>query len=430
MTLEVLPVTGMPEVGEGADLAALILDALGPDALRTGDVVAVTQKAVSKAEGRMVPAPDGKASWVDRETVRVVARRDDMVIAETRHGLVCASAGVDESNVPAGMVTLLPQDPDASAARIREAFRTRAGVEVGVIVTDTFGRPWRRGLVDVAIGSAGLPAVLDLRGTPDALGRPLEVTVIALADQVAAAAGLVMSKAESVPAAVVRGIMADGAHGTASELVRPPEEDLFRFGPLEALSARRTVREFGPGTVPREALLRSVAAALTAPVPHGSRHPAKPWAWVLLESQPARRRYLDAMAGTASTRRPSSGGWRARRRSWAGLRYWQSPTSAWTEPTGTPTSGGPSPSGRCSCWPPGRAFRTSWWRWRPRASARLGCPPACSARRRPETPSASRRAGSRWGQWRPDRCPAKLRRASRWIHHRTSMCDRSQSRYS
>jgi coenzyme F420-0:L-glutamate ligase / coenzyme F420-1:gamma-L-glutamate ligase len=296
MTLEVIPVNGMPEIEEGADLAALVLEALGPDALRTGDVVAVTQKAVSKAEGRMVPAPEGKASWVDRETVRVVARRDDLVIAETRHGLVCASAGVDESNVPAGMVTLLPQDPDASASRIREGIRGRADVEVGVVLTDTFGRPWRRGLVDVAIGCAGIPAALDLRGTPDALGRPLEVTVMALADQVAAAAGLVMSKAGSVPVAVVRGIEADGPHGAARDLVRPPDEDLFRFGPLEALSARRTVREFGPGTVPREPLIRSVAAALTAPVPHGSRHPARPWAWVLLESQQARRRYLDAMA--------------------------------------------------------------------------------------------------------------------------------------
>jgi coenzyme F420-0:L-glutamate ligase / coenzyme F420-1:gamma-L-glutamate ligase len=296
MTLEVIPVTGMPEVEGGADLAALVLDALGSDALRAGDVVAVSQKAVSKAEGRMVAAPHGKAAWVERETARVVARREDLVIAETRHGLVCASAGVDESNVPAGMVTLLPEDPDASAARIREAIRSRAGVDVGVIVTDTFGRPWRRGLVDVAIGAAGLPAALDLRGSPDALGRPLEVTVMALADQVAAAAGLVMSKAASVPAAVVRGLSAEGAHGTARQLVRPPDEDMFRFGPLEALSARRTVREFGPGTVPREVLIRSVAAALTAPVPHGSRHPSRPWAWVLLESEPARRRYLDAMA--------------------------------------------------------------------------------------------------------------------------------------
>jgi coenzyme F420-0:L-glutamate ligase len=296
MTLEVLPVRGVPEIGEGADLAGMILDALGPDGLRSGDVLAVTQKAVSKAEDRMVPAPQGKGAWVDREARRVVARRDDLLIAETRHGLVCASAGVDESNVPAGMVTLLPEDPDASAGRIREAIRTRTGADVGVVVTDTFGRPWRRGLVDVAIGCAGLPAAVDLRGTPDALGRPLQVTVMALADQVASAAGLVMSKAGSVPAAVVRGIRAEGPHGPARDLVRPPEEDLFRFGPLEALSARRTVREFGLGTVPREVLFRSVAAALTAPVPHGSRHPNRPWAWVLLESEPARRRYLDAMA--------------------------------------------------------------------------------------------------------------------------------------
>jgi len=296
MTIEVIPVRGVPEVREGDDLTALLLEALGPGTLRDGDVLAVTQKAVSKAEGRLVPAPDGKEEWVARETRRVVARRDDLVIAETRHGLVCASAGVDESNVPAGMVTLLPEDPDASARVLREGIRSRTGAEVGVVVTDTFGRPWRRGLVDVAIGCAGIPAAVDLRGTPDSLGRTLEVTVVALADQVAAAAGLVTGKAGSIPAAVVRGITVDAPAGASRDLVRPPDEDLFRFGALEVISARRTVREFGPGKVPREALIRAVAAALTAPVPHGSRHPSRPWAWVLLESEPARRRYLHAMA--------------------------------------------------------------------------------------------------------------------------------------
>jgi coenzyme F420-0:L-glutamate ligase/coenzyme F420-1:gamma-L-glutamate ligase len=296
MTLEVVPIRGVPEIRDGDDLVGMLVEAVGPDLLRDGDVLAVTQKAVSKAEGRLVPAPGGKEEWVQRESRRVVARREDLVIAETRHGLVCAAAGVDESNVPAGMVSLLPEDPDASAARLRAEIAARAGVSIGVVITDTFGRPWRRGLVDVAIGCAGIASALDLRGTRDAVGRPLEVTVMALADQVAAAAGLVMGKASSIPAAVIRGLTVDGPQGVAGDLLRSPDEDLFRFGPLEVLSARRTVRRFGPGTVPREVLVRAVAAALTAPVPHGSRHPTRPWAWVLLESEPSRRRYLDAMA--------------------------------------------------------------------------------------------------------------------------------------
>jgi coenzyme F420-0:L-glutamate ligase / coenzyme F420-1:gamma-L-glutamate ligase len=296
MNLEVLPVRGVPEIHEGDDLAAALVEALGPGAVRDGDILAVTQKVVSKAEGRLVPAPNGKGEWVRREARRVVARRDDLVIAETRHGLVCASAGVDESNVPAGMVTLLPEDPDRSAAELRAAVRSRTGADVGVVITDTFGRPWRRGLVDVAIGCAGVASLRDLRGTPDAAGRPLEVTVLAVADQIAAAAGAVMDKAGSTPAALIRGLADHDPPGRGRDLIRPPDEDLFRFGPLEVLSARRTVREFGPGPVPRDTLIRAVAAALTAPVPHGSRHPARPWAWVLLESEPARRRYLDAMA--------------------------------------------------------------------------------------------------------------------------------------
>jgi coenzyme F420-0:L-glutamate ligase/coenzyme F420-1:gamma-L-glutamate ligase len=296
MNLEVLPVPGVPEIHEGDDLAAALVEALGPDALRDGDVLAVTQKVVSKAEGRLVPAPNGKDEWVRREARRVVARRDGLVIAETRHGLVCASAGVDESNVPAGMVTLLPEDPDRSAAGLRAAIRSRTGADVGVVITDTFGRPWRRGLVDVAIGCAGVASLRDLRGTPDAVGRSLEVTVLAVADQIAAAAGAVMDKAGSIPAAVIRGLADHAPLGRGRDLIRPPDEDLFRFGPLEVLSARRTVREFGPGPVPRDVLIQAVSAALTAPVPHGSRHPSRPWAWVLLESDPARRRYLDAMA--------------------------------------------------------------------------------------------------------------------------------------
>jgi coenzyme F420-0:L-glutamate ligase / coenzyme F420-1:gamma-L-glutamate ligase len=294
--LEVIPVRGIPEVREGDDLAALILDALGPGGLRDGDVLAVTQKVVSKAEGRTVSEEQGKAEWVDREARRVVARRGNLVIAETRHGFVCANAGVDASNVPEGFLTLLPEDPDASAAVIRAAMAERAGVDVAVVVTDTFGRPWRRGQVNVAVGCAGLAPLRDLRGTADAQGRILEATVLAVADEAAAAAGLVTGKAEAVPAAILRGIFPRDGTGSARELVRPAEEDLFRHSPLTAITARRTIREFGAGTVPRDALMEAAVAALTAPIPHGSRHRTRPWTWVVLESRAARSRLLQAMA--------------------------------------------------------------------------------------------------------------------------------------
>lgn len=293
MTVEIHPVRGLPEIRPGDDLSALVAQAAD---LRDGDVVAVTQKAVSKAEGRLVPEADGKEAWIARETRRVVARRDDLVIAETRHGFVCANAGVDASNVPDGFLSLLPEDPDASAARIRDGLQRRSGRELGVVITDTFGRPWRRGLVNVAIGCAGLPALVDLRGTKDAQGRLLEATVVALADEVAATAGLVMGKADGVPAAVVRGLHPEAPPGTARELVRPPEDDMFRSSPLMAISARRTVRDFGPSSVPRDVIAQAVAAALTAPVPHGSRHRNRPWVWVVLDSPAAKRSLLGAMA--------------------------------------------------------------------------------------------------------------------------------------
>ena len=295
MTVEVRPVTGLPEIEAGADLPGLIVDAVSGD-LRADDVVVVTQKIVSKAEGRVVDASEGKERWVERETKRVVARRGDLVIVETRHGFVCANAGVDASNVPDGFVSLLPEDADASAERIRDGITARTGVEVGVVITDTFGRPWRTGLVDVAIGCAGLPAVVDLRGRSDALGRELETTIVAHADAVAAAAGLVMGKSEGVPVAVVRGAPGDGPPGSVRELIRPADEDMFRWSPLTAISSRRTVRSFAEGSVPREALLEAVAAALTAPVPHGSRHRVRPWTWAVLESERAKRSLLDAMA--------------------------------------------------------------------------------------------------------------------------------------
>jgi coenzyme F420-0:L-glutamate ligase/coenzyme F420-1:gamma-L-glutamate ligase len=286
VTVEVIPVRGLPEIAEGDDLGTLI--AAHGD-LWDGDVVAVTQKIVSKAEGRVVPETEDA---VAAETLRVVARREDLVIAETSHGFVCANAGVDRSNVPEGFLSLLPADPDASAERIRASLPA----DVGVVITDTFGRPWRRGQVNVAIGVAGLPALVDLRGTKDGQGRLLEATVIALADEVAAAAGLVQGKAEGVPVAVVRGLAPDSPDGAARDLLRPREEDLFRESPLQAIHARRTVRSFADGPVPRGVLREAVAAALTAPVPHGSRHPVRPWTWVVLESAPARRALLGAMA--------------------------------------------------------------------------------------------------------------------------------------
>ena len=227
--IEVLAVAGLPEVRPGDDLAALIAGAAD---LADGDVVVVTQKVVSKAEDRLVDIdPEvGHRPLVERESVRILRRRGDLVIAETEHGFVCANAGVDLSNVEAGQAALLPVDSDRSARRIRDALHRRFSVDVAVVVSDTFGRPWRRGVTDVAIGCAGLRPVVDLRGTTDALGRELQVTEVAVVDEIAAAAELVMGKAAGVPVAVVRGIdpawFGDGS--VVDDLVRSPDEDLFR----------------------------------------------------------------------------------------------------------------------------------------------------------------------------------------------------------
>ena len=229
--LRILPVTGLPEVRPGDRLAALIAEAV---VLQEGDVVVVTQKVVSKAEGRLVPLdPDDRAAReavVEQECVRVLRRRGDLRITETRHGFVCANSGVDLSNVPAGRAALLPLDPDRSARRVRDGLRATAGISVGVIVTDTFGRPWRRGVTDVAIGCAGIAAVVDLRGTPDAGGRSLQVTEVAVADELAGAAELVMGKSSGIPVAVVRGVDPGWLRESSvrEELVRPTGEDLFR----------------------------------------------------------------------------------------------------------------------------------------------------------------------------------------------------------
>jgi coenzyme F420-0:L-glutamate ligase/coenzyme F420-1:gamma-L-glutamate ligase len=233
-------VQGLPEVGEGDDLGALIASAAE---LVEGDVVVVAQKVVSKAEGRVVSLEDVEPSERARELAgggdprklevvlaearRVVRSRPPLVIAETRHGFVCASAGVDASNAPeAGTLVLLPLDPDASAQRIRDRIRELTGAEVGVVVADSFGRPWRNGLTDVAIGAAGILPLLDLRGERDSTGYELRATVVAVADEIAAAADLVRGKTEGVPAVVVRGLEVAG-EGSAQELVMPPERDLF-----------------------------------------------------------------------------------------------------------------------------------------------------------------------------------------------------------
>jgi coenzyme F420-0:L-glutamate ligase/coenzyme F420-1:gamma-L-glutamate ligase len=242
--LELIGVAGLPEVGPGDDLAGLISSRAE---LESGDVIVVAQKVVSKSEGRLVDlrtvtasaqaveiaarltaAPDPRmVQVVLDESVRVV-RSDRVLITETRHGFVCANGGVDHSNLPGSEVlSLLPEDPDASAARLRGKLLELTGLEIGVIVADTFGRPWRVGIVNVALGVAGLPAAIDLRGGVDDMGKPLHATVLALADEIAAAAGLVMGKTDRIPAVVVRGLNTRG-DGSGRDLIRPAAEDLFR----------------------------------------------------------------------------------------------------------------------------------------------------------------------------------------------------------
>jgi coenzyme F420-0:L-glutamate ligase/coenzyme F420-1:gamma-L-glutamate ligase len=241
VTVSITPVEGLPEIREGDDLAALIAERA---ALEDGDVLVVAQKVVSKAEGRVVrlaevePSEEAKSIAVGadprqievilREAARIVRVRPPLVIAETRHGFVCASAGVDASNAPEpGSVVLLPEDPDASATQLRDRLREEAGAEIGVIVSDSFGRAWRQGTTDVAIGTAGIQPLLDLKGLRDPTGYELHATVIAVADELAGAAELVMGKTDGVPAAVIRGVDVRG-DGNARELVMPADRDLFR----------------------------------------------------------------------------------------------------------------------------------------------------------------------------------------------------------
>ncbi|WP_328334810.1 coenzyme F420-0:L-glutamate ligase [Kribbella sp. NBC_00382] len=258
--LEVFPVTGLPEVLAGDDLAGLIGSAVD---LHDSDVVSVTSKIVSKAEGRLTTGTRDEA--IDAELVRVVASRGDTRIVQTRHGLVMAAAGTDTSNTAPGTVLLLPVDPDLSARLLREALKERYDVNVGVIVTDTLGRPWRNGQVDLAIGAAGVQVIEDLRGTTDSHGNVLAVTEPALADEIAAASELVKGKADGVPVAVLRGladvVLLAGEHGSgARALVRDAEMDLFSLGTREAALAAVLDRRAPAGP-------RAASAELWAAVP-------------------------------------------------------------------------------------------------------------------------------------------------------------------
>ncbi|MGF7235866.1 MAG: coenzyme F420-0:L-glutamate ligase [Frankia sp.] len=301
--LEVFGIVGIGEVRPGADLAALIVAALadpssaGP--LVDGDVVVVTSKIVSKAEGRLIHVQGDRETVrqaaIDAETTRVVASRGPTRIVETRHGFVLASAGVDASNVDADEIALLPLDPDASARSLRAALRAATGVDVAVIISDTAGRPWRVGLTDMAIGVAGMAALRSHIGDIDDYGNELGMTEVADADELASAGELVKGKLGAVPVAVVRGFatLPDDGRGVAP-LVRTAAEDMFRLGTAEArrdaVTSRRTVREFADKPVPPESLERAVAVAVTAPAPHHTT----PWRFVVVTA--ARDRLLAAMA--------------------------------------------------------------------------------------------------------------------------------------
>ncbi len=292
-------VAGLPEISPGDDLAGLIAGSAID--LRDGDILVVTSKVVSKAEGRIRTGVD-RDDAIDAETVRVVSEwttpRGRTRIAETRHGFVLAAAGVDASNVAPGTVVLLPEDPDGSARRLRGALRERLGVNVGVVITDTAGRPWRDGVVDFAVGAAGVVVRDDLRGHTDAYGNELGVTVVAVADELAAATELVRTKLAAMPVAVVRGldqlVTVDDGPGAAA-LIRPSGEDRFRLGTPEAMRAavlaRRDVPSFTAEPVDRDAVERAVGAALTASSANGGRS----WRFALVESAPARIRLCDVL---------------------------------------------------------------------------------------------------------------------------------------
>ncbi|WP_165777414.1 coenzyme F420-0:L-glutamate ligase [Amycolatopsis antarctica] len=303
-SLEILPVEGLPEFRPGDDLTGAIAGAARW--LRSGDVLVVTSKIVSKSEGRLIRVPRDplerdaiRRRHVDEEAVRVIARIGRTVITQNRIGVVQAASGVDASNVAGDEIALLPADPDASALALRNGLRERLGVEVAVIVTDTMGRAWRIGQTDTAIGSSGIRVLHAYEGTVDGQGNELVVTEIAVADELAAAADLVKGKLGATPVAVVRGMSIVDDGSTAADLVRPVEEDLFRLGTNESLAqgrreavpARRSVRRFSDETVDPEVLRTAIGAALTAPAPHHTR----PVRFVRLRSAGSRQQLLRAM---------------------------------------------------------------------------------------------------------------------------------------
>ena len=233
MTLTIVPIEGIGEVAPGTALDTVILAAIrgSGEGLENGDVLVVTHKIISKAEGAVRAGVNTDADYrelVESEAARVIRRRGDLVITETRHGFVCANAGVDRSNAADGTAVLLPADPDKSAHKLRTQLERATGTSIGVIISDTIGRAWRRGVVDFAIGISGVPAIIDHRGAPDMFGRVMEATEVGIADEIAAAADLVMGKASGIPVAIVRGLATDGLPGRGSDLVRQPNEDMFR----------------------------------------------------------------------------------------------------------------------------------------------------------------------------------------------------------
>jgi coenzyme F420-0:L-glutamate ligase / coenzyme F420-1:gamma-L-glutamate ligase len=289
------PVLGIGEIQPGDDLVSVITTALAAqdEVLIDGDIIIITSKVISKAEGALRPGSE-RSEAIAAETKRIVARRGQTVIAETHHGFVMAAAGVDQSDVPMGLIATLPLDSDASARKIRHRLADQNGVRVAVIITDTFGRPWREGLVDVAIGAAGLTVLIDHRGKTDQHGRLLEASITAVADEIASASELVRAKSARVPVAILRGL----SHLTTTEdgpgiapLLRGAESDWFRLGHREVVPARRTIRYFQDRLVPEEIIDVALKAALTAPAPHHTR----PWRFAIIKDEKKRALLLDAM---------------------------------------------------------------------------------------------------------------------------------------